>query len=136
MQLRSALLAASILALPAAALAQPVVGPYVSLGAGVDLFQDQSVKNASLPALGLSSQTFGHISYDADYAVNGAVGWGLGNGLRLEATGDYLHGDINKSPHLPGVLRLGSRRPDVHALARSSPKPRRPARMCRPRRSK
>jgi outer membrane protein OmpA-like peptidoglycan-associated protein len=96
MQLRSALLAASILALPAAALAQPVVGPYVSLGAGVDLFQDQSVKNASLPALGLSSQTFGHISYDADYAVNGAVGWGLGNGLRLEATGDYLHGDINK----------------------------------------
>ncbi len=96
MKLRSALLIASFLALPAAAIAQPVVGPYISLGAGVDLFQDQSVKNASLPALGLTSSSFGHISYNADYAVTGGVGWGFGNGLRVEVDGDYLHGDIDK----------------------------------------
>ena len=96
MQFRSALLLASMLALPAAAIAQPVTGPYVSLGAGGSFFQNQSVKDASLPALGLSSSTLGHVDYNVDYGVNGAVGWGLGNGIRLEITGDYLHGGIKR----------------------------------------
>jgi OmpA-OmpF porin, OOP family len=93
MKLRPALLAASLLALPAAAFAQPVAGPYISLGAGPSIFQDQSVKDASLPALGLTSDSVGHISYDVDYGVAGGVGWGFGNGFRVELSGDYLHGN-------------------------------------------
>ena len=93
MKLRPALLAASLLALPAAAFAQPVVGPYVSLGAGPSIFQDQSIKSASLPALGVTSTSVGSIDYNVDYGVGGAAGWGFGNGFRAELYGDYLHGD-------------------------------------------
>ena len=90
MKLRTALLAATVLAAPAAALAQPVTGPYVSLGAGANIFQNQSIKDFSIPALGVSGTGAGHISTDADIIGSGAVGYGLGNGLRIEVNGDYF----------------------------------------------
>ena len=52
MKLRTALLAATVLAAPAAAIAQPVTGPYVSLGAGGNIFQNQNIKSFNIPALG------------------------------------------------------------------------------------
>ena len=48
MTLRGALLAATMLALPVAASAQPVTGLYIGLGAGVNLMQDENV-NSSVP---------------------------------------------------------------------------------------
>ncbi len=91
MKLRTALMAATVMAAPAAAIAQPVTGPYVSLGAGANIFQNQDIKNFNIPALGVTSPGGnGHISTDADIIGTGAVGYGLGNGLRIELNGDYF----------------------------------------------
>ena len=49
MKLRSALLAATMLAIPFAANAQPVTGLYVGAGAGVNITQQQQVKNSIIP---------------------------------------------------------------------------------------
>jgi outer membrane protein OmpA-like peptidoglycan-associated protein len=84
-------LAATVLAAPAAAIAQPVTGPYVSLGAGANIFQQQDIKGFNVPALGNDGgYGGGHISTDADIIGSGAIGYGLGNGLRIEVNGDYF----------------------------------------------
>jgi OOP family OmpA-OmpF porin len=87
MKLRNALLAASILAAPAAAFAQPVVGPYVSLGVGGTKFLDQSVKDVSIEGTNIGG--YGNIKTDTDLIGSGAIGYGLGYGLRLEVQGDW-----------------------------------------------
>ena len=48
MQLRSALLAATVLATPFAASAQPVTGLYVGAGAGVNVTQQENINGVSL----------------------------------------------------------------------------------------
>jgi outer membrane protein OmpA-like peptidoglycan-associated protein len=90
MKLRTVLVAATILAAPAAAIAQPVTGPYVDLGLGANIFNSQKIKNVAVPAGGQFSGNFGKIETDADIIGSGAVGWGFGNGFRLEVEGDYL----------------------------------------------
>ena len=45
MQLRSALLAATVLATPIAASAQPVTGLYVGAGAGMNIMSQEKIKN-------------------------------------------------------------------------------------------
>jgi outer membrane protein OmpA-like peptidoglycan-associated protein len=90
MKLRHALLAASILAapiaaIPGAAFAQPVTGPYVSLGTGATIFQSEKVKDVTI--LGDNIGGYGKIRTDADLYESGAIGYGLGNGLRIEIDG-------------------------------------------------
>jgi outer membrane protein OmpA-like peptidoglycan-associated protein len=91
MQLRSALLAATVLATPIAASAQPVTGLYVGLGAGVNIMAQEDIKN-------LFSPTFGGTGFAATGHTKGgnvgfagvvSVGWGFGNGLRAEVEGNY-----------------------------------------------
>ena len=92
MKLRNALLVATMFAAPAAALAQPVTGPYISLGAGGNYIQDQNISRLSLPAVGAFSygtDNNGHIRTDANVIGSGAIGYGLGNGIRIELQGDY-----------------------------------------------
>jgi opacity protein-like surface antigen len=80
MKLRSALVAASAVLLPVAALAQPVDGLYIGAGAGYNYLQNQKVKDPSTDhALKGSSGVLGTASF----------GYGLGNGLRFEIQGDY-----------------------------------------------
>jgi outer membrane protein OmpA-like peptidoglycan-associated protein len=90
MKLRNALLAATIMAAPVAAMAQPVTGPYVSLGAGYNWMQGNSigVGTKSKPTLKDDGGPIGSVS----------VGYGLGNGLRIELQGDYRydHGSFYK----------------------------------------
>ncbi len=89
MTVRSALLSATILAvtaagLPALATAQPITGVYVGGGAGYDYQSSQKLKGAP-DGLG-GSRAF----YNGDVSGTGSVGYGLGNGLRVEAEGIYL----------------------------------------------
>jgi len=78
MTLRNALLAATVLALPmAAAQAQPVNGLYIGAGVGANWRMDSS------------TNTGGRLDLDPGWAALGAVGWGFGNGLRLEVEGNY-----------------------------------------------
>jgi len=86
MKFRNALVAATMLALPLAAKAQPISGVYVGGGAGVNIMQDENVK-----AAGTSGQLQSHVGP----AVDLSLGYGLGNGLRMEVEGDYRANSFN-----------------------------------------
>ena len=88
MQLRGALLAASLLALPIVASAQPVTGLYVGAGLGVNLMQNENVNSfsdTSTPAVNPG------VKVGSEAGIGGvlSLGWGLGNGLRFEGEGDW-----------------------------------------------
>lgn len=88
MNLRKLLVAASVLALPTAALAQPVNGLYVGAGAGYNFLANQKITNHGGGTLGNSGGPVGV----------GSVGYGFGNGLRVELQGDYYNTDQNHGP--------------------------------------
>ncbi|MBV9747308.1 MAG: OmpA family protein [Acetobacteraceae bacterium] len=90
---RTALLATTLAVGPLAAYAQQspyVTGPYVSLGAGYNLLQDlydhPRLSPYTLPA---TRYRFGD-----GFVGAGSVGWGLGNGLRLEIEGAYDYNTV------------------------------------------
>jgi OOP family OmpA-OmpF porin len=80
MNFRNALVAATMLALPLAANAQPVNGLYIAGGLGGTYMQDLDAK-----AGGVSGKLPSHIGA----AGMVSLGYGLGNGIRLELEGDY-----------------------------------------------
>jgi outer membrane protein OmpA-like peptidoglycan-associated protein len=77
-----------------AAKAEAVTGPYVSLGAGANFEMDPRVRSAIVGA-GATSSSEGvnlgktRIRTDTGFLGLGAIGYGLGNGLRVELEGDY-----------------------------------------------
>jgi outer membrane protein OmpA-like peptidoglycan-associated protein len=93
MQLRSALLAATVLATPIAASAQPVTGLYVGFGAGVNIMQKEDIRGAgiSIPGIGTvsTSSTVGSYNGSTGFVGVFSVGWGFGNGLRAEVEANY-----------------------------------------------
>ena len=99
MKLRSVLLAATVLALPAAAFAQPVDGLYVGAGLGYNYLQPlkgnlflQDAAVAAVPGQAGNTNTkvgSGKLSGDGGFVGVASVGYGLGNGFRVEVEGDY-----------------------------------------------
>ena len=82
--------------LPFAAHAQPVTGPYVSLGAGTAI--ENSV-NYSFP----TNTASGKWAFNADYAGLGSLGYGFGNGLRVELGGDFIRNTADKFTRSDGI---------------------------------
>jgi OOP family OmpA-OmpF porin len=65
-----------------AARSQPVTGPYVSIGGGGNLLQDERLRlDENFPA--------GRFQYDIGATGVAAAGYGFGNGFRVEVEGDY-----------------------------------------------
>ncbi|MCQ8240369.1 OmpA family protein [Rhizosaccharibacter radicis] len=100
MRLRTALLATSLLtATSAVAVAQPITGPYVSLGAGYNLRQNQKAHySPTTQADGRSNYTGSTSSafrFGDGFNGVGAAGWGFGNGLRAELQGAYYYNNVN-----------------------------------------
>ncbi len=89
MKLRHTLLA-SFAFLPAAALAQPISGPYVDIGGGGNFLQNQTV--APYEGFGPSPRSF---TFDQGAAGEAGVGYGLGNGFRVELNGDYTFNRVH-----------------------------------------
>jgi len=95
MQLRSALLAATVLATPFAASAQPVTGLYVGLGAGVNIMQQTDINSLSfpfaVPGTGFVGTGVGGGKFGGSTGFAGvlSVGGGFVNDLRLEVEGNY-----------------------------------------------
>ncbi len=97
MKLRSALLAATVLAAaPIAAKAQAISGLYIGAGAGANFMQDEHLKSITFPqsrTIPIAASGFGGFSQNLklDTGLIGvfSIGYGLGNGLRLEAEGSY-----------------------------------------------
>jgi outer membrane protein OmpA-like peptidoglycan-associated protein len=104
MKLRSALLAATIVALPFAANAQsyygqqPVTGLYIGAGVGINETQKMDIKNLSsstLAPLGAGLATVGKLNANTGFASALSVGWGFGNGFRAEIEGNFRKNDID-----------------------------------------
>ncbi len=89
--LRTPLLAATILAAPSLALAQPIEGLYIGAGAGGNYLQQERV--LASPGLGLRAKD---LATDIGGVGVGSVGWGFGNGLRLEVEGDVRHNRVRQ----------------------------------------
>jgi outer membrane protein OmpA-like peptidoglycan-associated protein len=87
MKFRNALAAATMLALPVAANAEPVSGLYVGGGAGANLMQDE---RAAISAPGLNIGTV-NLRSRVGPAFVLSLGYGLGNGIRAEIEGDYRY---------------------------------------------
>ncbi|SHK45390.1 Outer membrane protein beta-barrel domain-containing protein [Roseomonas rosea] len=106
MSFRKALLAATMLALPLAAQAQPVSGLYIAAGAGANWLQD-----ARLGATGPLAEELrlrgvnpgGKVSFDVGWAAVASLGWGFGNGLRAEIEGNYRENEVDKIRGFQGV---------------------------------
>jgi len=103
MKLRSALLAAAVLALPVAAKAQPIAGMYIGLGAGMNFLQDEIVK----PNTTLESPKLKAVFVNPGIAGIGSVGFGFGNGLRLEVEGNYNYNHLHKLEGTPFPTNAG-----------------------------
>jgi OOP family OmpA-OmpF porin len=92
MRLRRALLTAAVVALPVVAKAQPVTGPYVSLGAGMNFLQDELTKPNAILGQPKLKENF----LNPGLATEASIGYGLGNGLRFEAEGFYNYNHLHK----------------------------------------
>ncbi len=104
MKLRNLLLAATVLAAPFAlsnaAKAQPVTGIYVGGALGYEINDGFKLK-----AEGTSVRVKTHNGYDglAD------IGYGFGNGLRVELEGDYFENRFRKISGSPGTFAAGGK---------------------------
>ncbi|WP_298224180.1 outer membrane protein, partial [Acidocella sp.] len=99
MKLRLALAAATCLVLPLAANAQPVTGPYVSLGAGTSIENPLNLDNRTA---GMS----GKMLFRPSYAGDIAVGYGFGDGFRVELNGDFYRNTAHKIDYDNGTQTL------------------------------
>ncbi len=92
MKFRSALVAATMLALPIAATAQPVTGIYVGGQAGVNIMNNE---DAQVTAFGATRG--GQLKTRVGPAAGVEFGYGLGNGLRAEVEGNYRYNSFNNN---------------------------------------
>jgi outer membrane protein OmpA-like peptidoglycan-associated protein len=95
MSLRKTLLAATVLALPMTAQAQPVEGLYVGAGAGLNWLQ---------------SQDFGggvEARFELGFGGVISLGWDFGNGIRAEIEGSYRYNNVDTIRPGSGAPRLG-----------------------------
>uniref|UniRef100_UPI003C7CAC85 outer membrane protein n=1 Tax=Roseococcus sp. YIM B11640 TaxID=3133973 RepID=UPI003C7CAC85 len=100
MRFAKPVLAASLLALPAVAQAQPITGLYIGGGVGANLRDYTSeTTNFTGPA---AANGFIRTNFHTGYAVVGSVGWGFGNGFRVEVEGNYRYNDINSMNSVVG----------------------------------
>jgi OOP family OmpA-OmpF porin len=97
MSYRSALLCAGFLCSALPALADPLSGLYVGAGAGGNVPRSQGVER-SLPG-----GYVGRLSTEMGPMGTASVGWGFGNGIRLELQGELREDGLRQA----GTLRAG-----------------------------
>ncbi len=92
MKFRIALLTATVLAAPFAfnhaAKAQPVTGLYVGGGAGYSTEEKVKAKDGTVGGAPVANPS--RVSLYGGWTGEGSVGYGFGNGLRVEVEGDYI----------------------------------------------
>ena len=92
MSLKKILLAAAaVVALPVLAQAQPVTGLYLGAGIGGNLLQETDA-TLKMPGEPNASDS---IDFSWGYVGVLSLGWGFGNGLRVELEGNYRSNDVS-----------------------------------------
>ncbi len=94
--LTATLLAAPLLAVPLAVRAQPIDGVYVGVGAGVNFLQDERARFAGVAGSG-AGLADARLRFDPGFRTLASVGYGFGNGLRLELEGDYFRNSLSRA---------------------------------------
>ena len=94
--LTTPLLAAPLLAAPLAVRAQPIDGVYVGVGAGVNFLQDERARFAGVAGSG-AGLADARLRFDTGFRTLASVGYGFGNGLRLEIEGDYFRNSLSRA---------------------------------------
>lgn len=94
---------AAILVLPATGFAQPISGPYVSLGGGYDKLQSEFIHTDSAITGIDAGNTPGapgnpHVRWGDGATTEASVGWGFGNGLRVELEGQWTYSNVDAVP--------------------------------------
>jgi opacity protein-like surface antigen len=111
MSLKKALLAATMLALPLAAQAQPVNGLYVGAGAGLNFLQESDVE-LSRQFGGTNAQRNGSAEFNLGWAGVISLGYGFGNGVRAELEGSYRENEVDDITGFANQFRVPGRRVD------------------------
>ncbi len=120
MRLQRAILSAAALTLPLAAVPassqtfsqfavatpQPITGLYIGGGAGLNLSQTTALEARS--TLGAQFDSFGvgrrgNIGFEPGWVALGALGWGFGNGWRVEVEGNYRENDVDRMSGFAGT---------------------------------
>ncbi len=102
MKLRSALMAATVLAAPVAAKAEAISGLYIGAGAGANWLQEENIKSVGFPQVGIPQTNLranggsARARFDTGFIGVVSVGYGLGNGLRFEVEGSYRQNKFNR----------------------------------------
>ena len=106
LRLRSFLLTSALTFAPALASATTISGIYVDGGSGYNEVQDQHV-HANSSANGDAVPKFS-VNHGTGFAGFGAVGYGFGNGLRVEAEGlyNFSHDDYTSSQYERGYTTV------------------------------
>ncbi len=94
MTLRTTLLAATLLA-PLCAQAQPISGVYIGVGAGVNFLQDAELRSAAIDGANFDLNKT-RLRFDPGFRALASVGYGLGNGVRIELEGDYFRNGLSR----------------------------------------
>ncbi|HQT64634.1 MAG: hypothetical protein B7Z75_05325 [Acidocella sp. 20-57-95] len=102
MKLRLALAAATCVSLPVVANAQPVTGVFVGLQAGTTLENSVAV-NGTIGGYSAS----GRFGYRPGYTGIGTIGYGFGDGFRVQVDVDYIHNTPSKVTSAYPSLKLG-----------------------------
>ncbi len=76
--------------------AQPVTGPYVSLGGGVTILNPYNYVETGYNRLFPSVGAGGTFLFRPGGALEADIGYGFGNGFRMEIEGNYFHNTIHK----------------------------------------
>ena len=110
MSLKKALLAATVLALPVAAQAQPITGFYVGAGAGINLRQETDITVSGPLASGLTAaQRSGSVEFEYGWVGAVSLGYGFGNGVRVELEGNYRENEVDSVSGFRGFAPAQSR---------------------------
>jgi outer membrane protein OmpA-like peptidoglycan-associated protein len=123
MKLRTVLLAATVLAVPVAVHAQPIEGLYIGAGVGANYLTSYGTKSTSIhDAVGADPRVAGgplagaptrgqDFHWDLGFVGIASLGYGFGNGLRVEVEGDYRENGLRHftTPGVPTVADNFSR---------------------------
>ncbi|KAA5610739.1 OmpA family protein [Rhodovastum atsumiense] len=115
--MKRALLATTLIALPLAARAQPIEGLYVGGGAGANWLEQERIRSSTVGGVSVRLPGDQRLNFDPGFAAVGSVGWGFGNGVRLELEGSYRRNGANKGSVPTGVTALGGDQKTYGAMA-------------------
>lgn len=98
MKFRTVLMVTAFIAAPAllprSASAQPVTGPYVSAGLGYNVMNGRETKGYAID--GVETNVHARRLFKGGFTGEASVGYGFGNGFRVELEGDYFDNQAHK----------------------------------------